>query len=443
VLKAPKVTGPIEAPRPPWGVPPCDVSALNYVVEEYLIDGIANAYRFANDAHPPRNGHWDAVSFAEAPYRTRILVVRPIDPAQFNGTVLLNWANVSAGVESEAPSTGETYEGYAWVGVSAQEVGLYGFPAGVGGRRKKQPLVDYDSYRYGKLLHPGDPGSFDIFTAAALAVGPNRAADVDPLGGLHVQRVIATGGSQSAMRLAAYLNALHHKAQVIDGFVLRAWEGRAPLLEEGAVAFGTRTAIRDDIDVPVVVVNSEFEAMPVYLADGHDAPMLRIWEVTGAPHGVAWGSSARKGEWTRNPLSIEPIFDAAVRAVHHWASGGPSAPSQPRIEVVEGSPPHLHRDSLGNALGGIRLPEVAVPTAEYRGSSVGATGVALFGASRRFSDEVLRELYPSREHFIQRWEAAVDALVGAGTLRPEDAPGYKQRADEVVLPSDDESGGSR
>jgi Alpha/beta hydrolase domain len=433
--QAPKVTGPMVAPRPPWGVPQRDVSESNYVVEEYLIEGVANAYRYANDSHPPRNGHWDAVPFADAPYRTRILVVRPMDPAQFNGTVLLNWSNVSAGVESEAPSTGETYEGYAWVGVSAQEVGLYGFPAGVGGRRRKQPLVDYDSYRYGSLRHPGDPASFDIFTAAAMAVGPNRAADVDPLGGLDVQRVIATGGSQSAMRLAAYINALHRRAPVIDGFVLRVWEGRAPLLQEGSVAFGTRTAIRDDIDVPVVVVNSEFEAMPVFLAGGQDAPMLRIWEVTGAPHGVAWGAPSHKeGEWGRNPLSIEPVFDAAVRSVHRWVSGGPSAPQQPRIEVIDGSPPHLDRDSLGNALGGIRLPEVAVPTAEYRGSSIGATGFALFGAARRFSDDVLRSLYPSKKEFIRRWESAVDSIVEAGVLRPEDGPDYKRRGNDVALP---------
>ena len=66
----------------------------------------------------------------EARYRTRILVVRPGDPARFNGTVLLNWQNVSAGIEGGAPA-GRDLRGYAWVGVSAQEVGLYGFPAGM------------------------------------------------------------------------------------------------------------------------------------------------------------------------------------------------------------------------------------------------------------------------------------------------------------------------
>jgi hypothetical protein len=410
------------------------------MVEEYFIEGVANAYQSPDGSFPRPDGHWEAVPVADAPYRTRILVVRPTDPGRFNGTVLLNWSNVSAGVEAEAPSSGEPYEGYAWVGVSAQEVGLFGFPAGMGGgaSRRAQPLVDHDSTRYGKLVHPGDQASFDIFAAAAIAVGPNRSADVDPLGGLDVQRVLATGGSQSAMRLATYLNALHHRLPVIDGCVLRAWEGRGPLLEEGSVSFGTRTAIRDDIDVPVIVVNSEFETLPVFLAGVQDAPMVRIWEVAGAPHGVARGPVAESGVWGRNPLNIQPVFDAALRQAHHWSSGGPSAPSQPRIEVVDGSPPHVRRDSQGNAVGGIRLPELAVPTAEYRGSSMSATGLALFGASRRFSNEDLRTLYASRAAFIQRWDSAVEALVGAGSLRPEDAPAWKERGNEVALPPDDQ-----
>ena len=80
----------------------------------------------------------------------------------------------------------------------------------------------------GDLRHPGDQGSFDIFSQAARAVGPTRNASVDPMGGLDVRRVVATGGSQSAMRLVAYINAVHPPDQAIDGFLLSLWEGRAP-----------------------------------------------------------------------------------------------------------------------------------------------------------------------------------------------------------------------
>jgi hypothetical protein len=59
--------------------------------------------------------------FADAEYRTRILVVRPRDPEQFNGTVVVNWQNVSAGVESGTP-TDEIFHGAA-AGWRSERVG--------------------------------------------------------------------------------------------------------------------------------------------------------------------------------------------------------------------------------------------------------------------------------------------------------------------------------
>jgi hypothetical protein len=435
---APEVSGPVVGDRPPWGGPRVDVSSLGYLVEEYQLEGLANAYTSHGTGGTPRNGQWDAAEIGEADYRTRVLVVKPADPASFNGTVLLNWQNVSAGVESGAPSGGETYAGYAWVGVSAQEVGLYGFPAGSrGGSSRALPLIDHDPERYGALHHPGDQGSFDIFTAAALAVGPNRSGSIDPLRGLEVRRVVATGASQSAMRLATYLNALHPTARAIDGFVLALWEGRGPRLEEGPIAFGMRTAIRGDLEEPVLVVNSEFETIAEQEAGAVDTEKVRMWDVAGAPHAVARAEpGGESGGWGRNPLSIQPIIDAAVRRMHEWVAGGTASPSQPRIEVEWESRPRIRRDGHGNAIGGIRLPEMAVPVAEYRGMSFGTGMAPFFGAARRFTDDDLGALYGSRAEYEARWVAAVKALVDRGSLRPEDAPAMVARCDEVVLPLD-------
>src|SRR6202000_1310435 len=120
-----------------------------------------------------------------------------VDPATINGTVRLHWQNVSAGNEIERPETSELYRGYAWVGVSAQEIGLYGSPWGAGVRGQTnagQGLIDADPERYSSLTHPGDPGSFEIFSQAARIV---RDEANGPLGGLPVHRITATGGSQS------------------------------------------------------------------------------------------------------------------------------------------------------------------------------------------------------------------------------------------------------
>src|SRR5258705_2757200 len=54
--------------------------------------------------------------------------------------------------------------------------------------------------------HPGDAYSYDIFSQAAQAI--RHPGTVNPLSGLRVRHVIATGRSQSAFRLVTYINAI-------------------------------------------------------------------------------------------------------------------------------------------------------------------------------------------------------------------------------------------
>ena len=432
----PTVTGPIDGDLPPYGAPSADALPPGYVVEEYRIEGSATAYAFPDGTRPALDGHWDVEPYAEAGYRTRLLVVRPAATESFNGTVLVSWQNVSAGHEIGGPPAA-ALTGGAWVGVSAQEIGLYGNPAGFAAGGRGAPLLEHDPQRYGTLQHPGDQGSFDIFTQAGRAVGPERTGALDPLGGLPVRRTIAVGGSQSAMRLVAYLNAVHPRARVFDGAVLSVWEGRAPRPEEGPIAMGVRTGIRDQ-PTPVIVVNSEFEVPPVAAVPIHDTTHLRVWEVAGTPHAPVRSGTAVRDERGRtgNPLSLSPVHEAALHAMHVWLADGTPAPTQPRIEVEPGARPSIRRDDDGNAIGGIRLPELAVPTHEYRGMAFGTGRPPLFGSARRFSDDELRARYPNRDTFTEQWNDAVDALVTSGALRPEDAPAMRERAADVSLPVD-------
>jgi len=241
--RVPTVVAVPEGDGSPVGAPPPAQLPPAYVVDEVLLEGVACAYAVPGGERPPVDGTWDVEVAGEAAYRTRLLVVRPGDDAHFNGTVLAQWQNVSSGAELGGPPA-EASTGYAWVGVSAQEIGLYGFPAGMTRRAMPTavPLIERDPARYGTLHHPGDQGSFDIFTQAGRALRGEHDGAVDPLGGLDVRRLVALGGSQSAMRLVAYLDAVHPRAGVYDGFVLSVWEGRAPRPEEGAVAMGVRTA---------------------------------------------------------------------------------------------------------------------------------------------------------------------------------------------------------
>jgi hypothetical protein len=78
------------------------------------------------------------------------------------------------------------------------------------------------------------------------------------------------------------------------------------------------------------------------------------------------------------------------------------------------------RDGHGNARGGIRLPHLDVPTAQY--GPVGTPEFcALRGFVKPFAPEQLAALYPTRDEYFERFDAAARAAVEAGFLLAPDA----------------------
>jgi hypothetical protein len=158
-----------------------DLAAAGYSNEEFFLSGNARSY---------------TASPGEASYRTRAVVRRPLDENRFNGAVVVEWLNVSGGVDA-GPDWSFTHrhlmrEGAAWVGVSAQRVGI----EGGGFAAVSLPLKKVNAERYGTLEHPGDAFSFDIFSQAGRAA--RRGA---LLGGNTPRQVLAIGESQSAIFL--------------------------------------------------------------------------------------------------------------------------------------------------------------------------------------------------------------------------------------------------
>ena len=194
-----RLTGPITGGTHGWPQSGslADFASLGYVEEEFFLEGEAPVFRPMRD-ELRFDGRWDAVQAGTLPFKTRLVVRRPTDPARFNGTVLLVWSNVSMGCDMVAHDTAEiTDGGFAVVIVSAQAVGVHGFsdshPLG---------LTAWDPERYGSLHISSDDASYGIFSLAAAAVGPGREVGAsDPLPGLVVERIVATGASQSAARL--------------------------------------------------------------------------------------------------------------------------------------------------------------------------------------------------------------------------------------------------
>jgi len=416
-----------------FGRPMVDLAERGYRLDELVMSGTATRYRHAGGAAPSEDGRWTAEAVGEpAPYRTRLIVYRPEDPAAFNGTVIVSWNNVTAGYDLFGGDTAEILEsGCAFVGVTVQKVGIEGLPPTPMG------LAAWDPERYGSLSHPGDDFSFDIFTQAAAA-----ARQLD---GLDVRHVIAMGGSQSAGRLGAYVNAIQPLTGAFDGFLLTIYFGSGSQLEVGdtvvdinrvpsqsaAAVLRGSNRLRDDLGVPVFVVNSELEAIACLPVRQPDTDTFRYWEVAGTSHVSVQSMAVRTPKFARdfgmelpvadgiNRISMLPVYDAALHHLRRWVADGVAPPVQPRIEFDDAG--QVVRDEHGIAGGGIRLPAAEVPVAT---NSMVPLGEGIFpllqGSSVPFPATKVRSLYADEATYAARVEEAARAAEKAGVLLPRD-----------------------
>jgi hypothetical protein len=217
--------------------------------------------------------------------------------------------------------------------------------------------------------------------------------------------------------------------------------------EELAKLMRFTTKIRDDIRVPVMLVNSESETMGCFPCRQPDTGKFRFWEVAGSSHGPQGMSdlmeqkTRRDGVFT-NPFEgarpsvvmWSPAADAAIAHVKRWIEGGAPPPSQPQI-AVSGDPPAIERDQHGIARGGIRLPEVEVPISSNSGYN-GAAGLeALTGSTEPFSREKIKALYPNHQDYVAKVTAAAKSAREAGVILLQAERDYVERAKAAHVPS--------
>jgi hypothetical protein len=151
-----RLSGPLDCGKGrPFGSPPASlVTEHGYLMEEFLLDGAAHAYAPTAGSTIRLDGRWTVEPAAIAAYRTRLYVVRPEDPARFNGIVLVNWQNVTAGFDLGAPGVHDLAQGYAWVGVTVQQMAVEGRPPLAPNMPTTPGLTAWDPDRYGSLHHP-------------------------------------------------------------------------------------------------------------------------------------------------------------------------------------------------------------------------------------------------------------------------------------------------
>jgi hypothetical protein len=439
------IQGPIEGGRHGWAFnrPLIDLAEKGFVEAEFFLSGEATTFAAAPGAELGRDGKWRVEPKGKVPFKTRFLVYRPADPAKFNGTVVVCWNNVTAGYElffGESPEVLE--EGYAYVCATVQKVGVHGFA------ENPQGLVAWDGERYGELSIPTDDASYGIFSQVARGVGPDRDRTVDPLGGLEVKKVIGLGASQSAARLSTYINAVHplppeQGGHAFDGYMLQIYFGSGTPVEASDRPVNPAAAnarplprgqnlIRDDLDVPVMIVNTELEAIACLKVRQPDTERFRTWEAAALTHVSYQSQLLRNEKFQRdfgtapaapseqmNRIYLQPFYDAALHHLNRWVNGGPPPPRQPLIDFTADGQPA--RDEHGIAKGGVRQPQAAAPVAMNSSTPVTDDfSGRLRGSNKPFGDAKLDNLYGDEAGYLAKFEQAAKAAVEAGALMPRD-----------------------
>ncbi|PLT32715.1 alpha/beta hydrolase domain-containing protein [Bacillus sp. V5-8f] len=434
----PTVTGPIKSNElgdPSHNYPQLatsiDLKKHGFTEEEFFFEGKAARYNTEQSletATPISSGH---------PYKTRMLVRRPISSENFNGKVVVEWLNVTSGYNLDAMwmASSEHFlrEGYAYVGVSVQTVGVH---------RGEQPgelptgLKKWSPERYGTLdVTDGgtindDSLSFDIYSQAAQAI--RHPKGINPLGNLKPKMILAAGASQSERYLVRYYNKIHPLTNIFDGYMMY---------------LGIGDKLRTDLKTKVIKVNTENDLISLgeVAARQDDSDVLRTWEVAGTSHVGYQSWDYRLGLLERDDLPLPNlnvcnrpglsrvpsgyVVNAAYEHLSKWIKAGISPPKGDRIQVETSSPVVIARDSNGNALGGIRLPKHSVPTGTNTGMNSGAGFCFLYGSHEPFSQEKLRTLYPNHGTYVSRVNKATNELLRQqGFLLEEDAKMIREDA---------------
>ncbi len=420
-----------------------NVADNGYTAEEYLLEGFADIYESVSMADALDTNTRDNVAdqahrafplkrLADAkPYVTRLVVYRPTAAARFSGNVIVETTHPTGGGRNIVWSDINGFfmaHGDAYVAVQ--------HPATLPG------LAQADSDRYGSLRaeHPSQLWGMLADTGRIL-----RSADGKRiLGGTPARRLYMTGYSFTGVATATFANYHHDKTR---------GPGGAPIFN-GYMPMANAMYVRP-LDVPVMRINTQsdfdsFGALGNRTPDSDAAAgRFRHYEVAGASH--VWAerpqaaSAKPDGRPPIPPPGGKPHIDApaclaafpkgslpndfplnllltrAFENLYAWVDRDTPPPRGEHLQVDARGNTQL--DENGNALGGVRLPEVSVPLATY---GVGKGGQCwLFGYRMPFDLEKRKALYGGRDQYALKVQAAAQQLVAGRWIQP-------QGADELV-----------
>lgn len=218
--------------------------------------------------------------------------------------------------------------------------------------------------------------------------------------------------------------------------------------------------MRTDRSEKVVRIITETEnRTPRSVVDYPDDNTQRLWEVAAGSHlpRLAWDNVNGVLDRDFIPLTVScekfPLSlvqwpftqNRATDALVKWVETGAAPPIAPR-GIYQANPDFdpldppgtnpeqiLQRDQYGIALGGIRYPEVTVPTATNDGTNSPAPGGSVFslfcgllGSSTAFTQDQLGGLYTDYADYLAKYAAAADSFSQTGFILSEDVGRLKE-----------------
>jgi hypothetical protein len=481
-LIAPAIAGPTDAVTvtlPPDGQGDAFVPGVRlvedlpreYVEEEFFVEGAASIFSYA---HNPPLGPTDLATVAEdVPYKTRIVVRRPANPEKFNGTVVVEWWNSTAGFDT-APVWDPSAEYFAdsgviYVGVTNSTTSLNFLKTGC---RLLGFLPPSCGTRYASLALFSNGMAFEMMSQIANLLRSDDPSNPIPEDYV-VEQLLHAGESQQAGSVVTYASAFHLSG-VNDGYFIQSGINARPINfgpacgSAGAPAFPACTPrlefpdslVRTDLPVPVyqTVTQTDFEELGFNVFGRQaDTPTFRYYEIAGAAHSTVHENIELipAGVFGPDPVLLEDLCANQINTVADGPVFGSFAINalweRMQEQVAKGAVPPagivmddvagvLQRDANGNVLGGVRLPSMAVPLARYGSTNtadpglppvlsfIGGLACRLSGSVFPFDAATLDALYPTHGGYVNEVSEATDALKAQGLMLQSDAARVKKAA---------------
>jgi hypothetical protein len=361
-----------------------------------------------------------------APYTTRIIVRRPVDPATFSGVVV-----------AEALHAGGRSLVFEWSRVSILSrrhifVEIVHSPANIA------LLKTFNADRYASLnITTGQTN--EIIAQAGMLLKSGKG----PFAGYRTQWITLMGTSASSGTVRTYL-ADHASLRtatggpIFDGFLLTSTNGNTPL---------------PIVDVPMIQMPTQTEVVTwaetgiAYRRPDSDEPgnRFRLYEVAGMPHNNSRDSPAFANDPCTLPVTDFPAGAFTALALNHlveWIARGRVPPRAPPIAVDQNTAndgSHLALDQDGNATGGIRNVWVDVPIATYGVFGKGKTPATdrlclLAGTEAPLPAARLKTLYSDKSRYAEAVNRRLQELVAQGWFLPEYVEMVRRDAAAASLP---------